>query len=182
MVEINISDDEQIQRAKNIFYQIASSSELVESLNSRSKKSSLSTGRLCAYAQDLNKQDEFVEQQLHVNSDARKALRNLIMASSNYHMNAVMAASTDTLPNRVGHNCKIRFEKSKAETDQVYIIVELINDKELSPKLLIVCDEEGFCHQFDLPKIRNNICQLISETNSKLLRLLMNPKSEVFIR
>lgn len=113
----------------------------------------------------------------------RAAYRALLAGSASYHVPEAMAASTDVLLlKRRGDGCLIRFLPSRAEPDQVYLIVELDDPGRAMPSALVFCDAEDFCSAVELTGWRNGVAQLIVETSSAILRLARDPKSSAYLK
>lgn len=112
----------------------------------------------------------------------RQIYRDLLARSAMFHIPEAMAASTDILPVRAGEGCRIRFEASRAEPDQVYVIVELDEPDRDPPSGLIFCDAENFCASLALTGWRQGVVQTIVARDSDFLRLAQDPKSTAFLR
>jgi hypothetical protein len=87
------------------------------------------------------------------------------------------------LPARYGDGCNIRIERSRAEPDQYFVVVELARDRaaSLPPTALVVCDRQDRCRRFALPAVRNGIAQIIAEGDSDLMRMIGDPAARVFL-
>jgi hypothetical protein len=112
----------------------------------------------------------------------RAVYRELLARAATFHIPESMAASTDDLAIRAGDGCRIRFEASRAEPDQIYVIVELDDPSGPPPSGLVFCDVENFCASLELTGWRNGVVQLIVERDSDILRLARDPKSMAFLR
>ena len=181
MIKVEFSDDKSMM-GKEVFYQVSGASQITREFFEQKNIGEVGSRQLYAYAKNLNRGDTVIEDQLKSNPNLRAALRKIIKNLSQYHLPEAMAASTEELQDRIGKDCHIRFEESRAVPDQFDVFVEMVKDKSAIPSCLIVCDEDLNCHQFDLPAMRQGVSQLISDRNSELLVLLSNPKSEVFLR
>ncbi len=136
-------------------------------------------GRLLAHLNGgETERDPEVEAALNANPALRAAQHRLLRALALVHVGAAMAASSDELPAREGGGCRIRFEASAAEAAQVYVIIELA---EAATELVLV-DRADHCHRFPLPPARGGIVQLIVDRQGELIRLLADPKTDVFLR
>jgi hypothetical protein len=112
----------------------------------------------------------------------RAVHRDLLARAAMFHIPEAMAASTDDLTVRAGNGCRIRFEDSRAEPDQIYVIVELDDPEGAPPSGLVFCDAENFCVSLELTGWRNGVVQLIVERDSDILRLARDPKSTAYLR
>ena len=94
----------------------------------------------------------------------------------------VAAASSGPIMSREGEGCRIRFQTSRAEPDQTYIIIELTEDGAKGPTALFIVDPELGCRRFALPAARDRVIQLLVDRDSELLQGLLDIKTEVFLR
>lgn len=112
----------------------------------------------------------------------RSIYRDLLARTALFHIPEALAASTDDLPARAGEGCRIRFEESRAEPDQIYVIVELDNPADTPPSAIVFCDAENFCASLALTGWRDGIVQAIADRDSDILRLARDPKSTAYLR
>ena len=110
----------------------------------------------------------------------RTLYHKMLAANSSFAFDEARAASAgDIVRNAPG--CRIRMEKSQAEDAQVYVVIEFeADDPGVSSLVIVDSSEQPF--SFDLPPTRRRICQLIAEEGGKLLQLLHDPKSRLYIR
>ncbi len=92
------------------------------------------------------------------------------------------AASTGILERREGEGCRIRFEKSRAEPTQTFVMIELADTEAPPPSVLFVCDVDNRCVKFPLPPARDGVIQILLEQGSDLLERLLDIRNEVFLR
>ena len=115
----------------------------------------------------------------------RQIYRDFLARGATYYVPEAMAASTEDLPDRNIKGCRIRFENSRAELDQIYVIVELddpVPKPEDAPSALVFCDSENFSVCLELTGWRNGVVQLIVERSSEILRLARDPRSTAYLR
>lgn len=125
----------------------------------------------------------FIEGLLAASPSARAFLRRVVSANALFTMPEAIAASTAMPLARHGDGCRIRVERSRAEPDQFFVVVELARQGEAAPpKSLVVCDAEDRCVRFPLPTVRNGIAQLIADSDSVLLRLIGDPTTRVYLQ
>tara|TARA_B100000315_G_scaffold260857_1_gene326434 strand:- start:6290 stop:6835 length:546 start_codon:yes stop_codon:yes gene_type:complete len=181
MSDYKIPGDEKLQAAKQKFSEL---SQIDELLSSSEKLSSVSPSALFAYANGA--ENETVEKALGENLALRRIYRDMLEKNAVYYVPEAMAASSakksDDILSREGKGCRIRMEPSRAEPNQVYVIVELSGNEKVTPTTLVVCDVEANCSRFPLPKIRDGVAQIIADRDADLVRLLSDPKTEAFIR
>jgi hypothetical protein len=115
----------------------------------------------------------------------RQIYREFLARGASYYVPEAMAASTEDLPDRNTKGCRVRFEGSRAEPNQVYVIVELDDpfpEPEDAPSALVFCDPENFTACLELTGWRNGVVQLIVEQSSEILRLARDPRSTAYLR
>ena len=83
---------------------------------------------------------------------------------------------------RDGAGCRIRFQRSRAEPGQTYVIIELDEGQGARRTTLFVCDAEDRCLKYRLPEAREGVVQMLLDEDSELLRALLDIKTEIFIR
>jgi hypothetical protein len=165
--------------AKNIFEQLALRQELTSSEQTQGMAASALYGlasNILTSEQALN-----VQQQLNDNLPARRVYRQMIKQISDFHFPQAIAAATDMLPVRNAQGCRIRLQESKAEPDQLYLIIEFSEGVKSVPRKLTVFDAEDNSFGMDLSAPRNGIIQMIIERTEKIATLLSDPKSEAFL-
>ncbi len=140
----------------------------------------VSASRLYTYA--IQGDDQGVRQALGTDLALRRAYRRLLQKVSRFHIPEAVAASTEEFPERHSDGCKIRLQVSRAQPDQLYLIIELSDQRADSPKSLNVFGSDEACETLDLPVQRNGVMQLIIERESPLAHMLADPKSEIFLR
>jgi len=136
------------------------------------------------YAAARGTEDSAVEGLLADNRAARAFQRRVMTASALYALPEARAASSGAPAARHGEGCKIRIERSRAEPDQFFVVVELSGEGGVAvmPTSLIVCDSEDRCRRFPLPAVRDGIAQLIAEADSDLMRLIGDPTTRVYLQ
>ena len=139
-------------------------------------------GRLYRYASSPDGgADSELERLLAENQDLRRDFRRLLGKTAAVHMPRVAAASSGEISQRSGANCRIRFEPSRAEPDQVYVIIEITGAEDFAPASLFVCDSDNLCDKFSLPAARDGIVQLLLERDSDLLAKLRDINTEIYL-
>jgi len=94
----------------------------------------------------------------------------------------VAAASTGAIMSRDGEGCRIRFQRSRAEPRQRYVILELDGVEGAPRTTLFACDSENRCLKFPFPDAREGVVQMLLDEESALRRALLDIKTEIFIR
>ena len=124
--------------------------------------------------------DERFAATLNSHPHLRTLYHQMLAANSTFAFDEARAASAgDIIRNAPG--CRIRQEKSQAENAQVYVVIEFgADDPKVSTLVIVDSSEKPFT--FDLPPTRHRICQLIADEGDKLLQLLIDPKSRLYMR
>ncbi|MBM3540341.1 MAG: hypothetical protein FJX55_21275 [Alphaproteobacteria bacterium] len=107
--------------------------------------------------------------------------KRLLQQTATRQMARVVAASTQLLPTREGDGFRIRLMPSKADTAQVYVVIEVL-DKGASPSALFTCDSGDRCRRHPLPPAEGGVVQMLLAVDSDLVRALSDVTTEVFMR
>lgn len=182
MTHISISTMEGNERAMQTFETSALLGELFLELETLSDVCHISASDLFRMAQGKMVPDRNFSLLDTSSSETRSAYVQMLTQTAAYHLPPPMAASSTEIAVRDGSGCRLRFETSRAEPDQVYIIIELTNRSADIPLDMIVCDSDNNCQSIPLPTARDGIIQLISQRNSPLMDLLSDPRTEVYLR
>jgi hypothetical protein len=113
---------------------------------------------------------------------ARGLYRRTVAASALYSLPEARAASSGAALARHGEGCRIRTERSRAEPNQYFVVVEISQTAQSQPTSLVVCDNEDRVRRFPLPTVRNGVAQMIAEADSDLMRLIGDPTTKVYLR
>ena len=174
---------ERIGDLRQAFADEAAAAELVAGLEEEGPAGAVAPSRLYAYATGaIPVPDAGIERALETHPGLRNAFRRMMAAGAGYHLGTAMAASDGDLLPRSGDGCRIRFERSKAEKDRFYVIIELEDMERDPPSTLVICDRDDHCHRFPLPPARRGTIQFQSEADSQLLDLLRTSDTEVLLR
>jgi hypothetical protein len=149
--------------------------------DSRSGKIAIS--RLYAYATGSeDSEDPELERELERNPALRADLHRLLEKTAVSYLPKVAAASSGAIQFREGQGCRIRFEASRAEPSQTFVMIELTDWETPAPGHLFVCDAENHCLKYPLPPVRDGAIQILLEQGSDLLDRLLDIDTEVFLR
>jgi hypothetical protein len=166
-------------RVRDIFEEI----EAAEALLRPRRTTRVAASRLYAAACGGERTTE-IEATLASSRAARGVYRRAIADGAYFSLSEARAASSRHTAARHGEGCRIRIERSRAEPDQFYVVVELANEtpQAAAPTSLIVCDSDDHCQRFALPPVRDGIAQIIAEAGSDLMRLIGDPTTRVYLR
>ena len=113
---------------------------------------------------------------------AREDLRCLLARVTPYRPLTRAAASSGAVTTRSGSGYEITLRESRADRNQLYVIIKLAGNAVSAPcTLFVIGDGEG-CRKVPLPKPIDGVIQLLLDTASDLAAALCNPKADVFLR
>jgi hypothetical protein len=100
--------------------------------------------------------------------------------TSPWTLKRVAAAASAQIPGREGDGFRLRFEKSRAETDQIYVILEILGES--VPEAVIIVLGDGRAITKMLPEPVDGIIQILAEQTSELITALSAPDSKVYLK
>ena len=117
-------------------------------------------------------------------SDARlrEDLRCLLARVAPYRQATRAAASSGAVTRRSGAGFEITLRESRADRDQLYLIIKLASTALPAPGTLFVIGDGEGCRKVPLPRPIDGVIQLLLDTASDLAGALCNPKTDVFLR
>ena len=95
---------------------------------------------------------------------------------------ASAAASSGAATTRSGTGFEITLRKSRADKDQLYLIIKLAGNAIPAPGTLFVIGEGEGCRRIPLPRPIDGVIQMLLDSTSDLAGALCNPKTDVFLR
>jgi len=141
---------------------------------------SFSTSRLYHFV--MGHPDEELGVALNHNLSLLRTYKTLLAQTAYFHIPQAIAASSEDYPERHCNGCTVRLQASRAETTQLYLIIEIKDQRSDMPHTLNLFLNEATCARVTLPKARNGIIQTIIDVQSDVARLLTNPKTEIYLR
>ena len=126
--------------------------------------------------------DDALERAVNADPVLGRDLARLLARTCRHHLPRVAAASSGAITHRVIEGCRIRFEVSRAEPEQTYVIIELTDRDAPPPTTLFLRDGDGRSRKVPLPEGRDGVIQLLEGRDSDLLRGLRDIKTELFLR
>ncbi len=173
----------QLDLSERLFDTLSTLQELAPEAGDHAGHGRTAFSRLYAYATEPDQDvDPELERAMADDPGLRRDFRRLLEKIATNHLPRVAAASTGPLEQRVGEGCRIRFEPSRAQPTQVFIVIELTDRDAPAPTVLFTCDSEGRCQKFPLPPARDGVIQILQEKDSELLQGLLDIGKEVFLR
>jgi len=116
------------------------------------------------------------------NPALRSAYRSLVAQTSSYALPRAAAASSAEFPVREGDGCRIRVERSRADDDRHYVIIELTDPDRAAPQLMTVCDVDDNCTRVALPEPCRGFIQFLAEPATGILEKLRDVNAEIYFR
>ena len=113
---------------------------------------------------------------------AREDLRCLLARVAPYRPVTRAAASSGAVTTRSGTGFEITLRESRADRDQLYLIIKLASTTIPAPGTLFVIGDGDGCRKVPLPRPIDGVIQLLLDTASDLAAALCNPKTDVFLR
>ena len=125
--------------------------------------------------------NQTIEEALAKSPGLRAAYRRIIMSSATHNFEVARAASEGDLATRRTHGATISFTQSSAHQDRVYIVIELTTKTETPPKTMTVFDENNEAVRLELPKIQENVIQVLVKRTSEIIKALENINTSVVL-
>lgn len=119
---------------------------------------------------------------LGTDARAREDLRCLLARVAPYRQETRAAASSGAVTMRSGTGFEITLRESRADRDQLYLIIKLASKAVPAPGTLFVIGDGEGCRKVPLPRPIDGVIQLLLDTASDLVAALCNPKTDVFLR
>jgi len=119
---------------------------------------------------------------LATDARAREDLRCLLARIAPYRPVARAAASSGAVTTRSGTGFEITLRESRADRNQLYLIIKLASSAIPAPGTLFVIGDGDGCRKVPLPRPTDGVIQLLLDTASDLAGALCNPKTDVFLR
>ena len=175
MIKYEINTD-QLDEAKNYFGERHLERHL---LNNRAS-GSFSASRLYRFV--LGHKDEDITAALSQNLSLRRAYKTLLKQAAYFQIPQAIAASSQDYPDRHCDGCTLRLQASRAESSQLYLIIEVTDTRRDMPNVLTAFIDDEACIRLELPVARNGVIQTIIDVKSDMATLLANPKTEIYLR
>lgn len=119
---------------------------------------------------------------LATDARAQEDLRCLLARVAPYRQVTRAAASSGAVTLRSGTGFEMTLRESRADRDQLYLIIKLANAGLPAPGTLFVIGEDEGCRKVSLPRPTDGVIQLLLSAASDLAGALCNPKTDVFLR
>ncbi len=178
--EIELPGDDTLAFAERVFDALAAEAALGGSADGTAPAGRITPRRLYAWLADAHGKDPDLEAALRRSAALRAELRRLAGKIAGYRIPELAAAAAGGVARRAAPGCRVRFEPSRAEPAQTYVVVSL-DDPGRHPRWLAVFAGDDSCRRIALPEPRAGVIQILVETDSDVLAALRDPGSEIFI-
>ena len=178
-----LPEDEGLDVLRELFVAIMDLDDITKATAEPFRRRRIALSRLYTYVTEPGgPEDPELERALEEDPALRADFRRLLEKTAASYLPQVAAASSGIVERREGPGCRIRFEASRAEPSQTYVIIELSDPEVPVPGTLFVCYAEYRCVKFALPPAHDGVIQILLEQDSDLLAKLRDIKTEVFLR
>jgi len=175
----NFEKKEWRKDAEQIFKVLDGFDHLTAQNNSPAVKISFS--ELYAYATNAaHVPSEALQNALSSDLTTRRDLNKLIKKQSIVHMARAAAASSGDIEQREADGFSLTLKPSKANSDQVYLIIESM-DRDESPSLLFIEQEAGPTLRLPIDDFREGEAQILLSSQDDIVKALRKPSCEVIL-
>jgi len=122
-----------------------------------------------------------IQQALAADPRLRLDLDRLLQRTASWHGPRASAASSGQLETRIGDGFQLQMKSSRAAPDQVYVLITLAGARERIPTTLVIRSAAGEYVKWPLPRAQAGVIQVLTDEASDALRLLRDPKSELYL-
>jgi hypothetical protein len=180
-IQINLPDDQSMATVQAHF---ADEDNVRQTLTAmREAEPTIAFSRLWRFASGQVTHDAELLTALKHDTKLASDFNALLQKVSWSHLPQAAAASTDDdLRLRETDLCAIRIEPSRAEPDQVYVIIELKDAEGTSPRSLITSAADGTLENLELPAPQGGVIQVLLQHDDAVLIALRDHATEVFLR
>ncbi|MBT3703145.1 MAG: hypothetical protein HOE62_04455 [Alphaproteobacteria bacterium] len=180
-IQINLPDDQSMATVQEHF---ADEDNVRQTLTAmREAEPTIAFSRLWRFASGEVTHDADLLTALRHDSKLAADVNALLQKISWSHLPQAAAASTDEdLRLRETDLCAIRIESSRAEPDQVYVIIELKDAEANAPRTLITSAAGGTLERLELPAAQGGVIQVLLQHDDAVLIALRDHGTEVFLR
>ncbi len=182
-IRIHLDDGANLDTARQLFESEDTVRQVIKGVAEKSHKPVIGFRRLHAYATGTGDLDDAeISRALAEDANLQADLRALLAKTALNHLPEVAAASSGELTTRESAGCRIRIEPSRAEPDQAYVIIELVDREAPFPTMLFTFNAEGRSDTLALPEGRDGVVQVLLDADAPVLQSLRDHASEVFLR
>ncbi len=182
-IRINLNEGADLDNARQLFESEDTVRQVIRGVADRDFRPVIGFRRLHAYATGSGDiEDSELTRALAEDENLRADLHALLAKTALNHLPEVAAASSGELSSRESAGCRIRIEPSRAEPDQAYVIIELVDREAPFPTMLFTFNAEGRSDTLALPEGRDGVVQVLLDADAPVLESLKDHAAEVFLR
>lgn len=126
--------------------------------------------------------DDALARSLSADARLRADLRHLVERAAKGGGLLAAAASSGTITTRHGTSFRMTLRQSRADGNQIYVLIHLAGKGTMAPRTLFVIDDDSTCRKVPLPSPLDGTVQLLLEADSEIVAALRDPTTEVFIQ
>lgn len=112
----------------------------------------------------------------------RADLRHLVERAAKGGILLAAAASSGTITTRHGTSFRMTLRQSRADSNQIYVLIHLAGKGTMAPRVLFVIDDDSACRKVPLPTPLDGTVQLLLDADSEIVAALRDPTTEVFVQ
>lgn len=146
------------------------------------QQDTLSPQELYNQVQSRKNPGELAERIMRSSFGVKKAYRHFLTLKAPYNLGVAVAASNESIPGREIDGCRMRFQSSRHDTNQGYLILELNQNIAEAPTMMVLCARNGDIATIALNEPRNNVVQILLNLDSELATLLKKSDTEIFLQ
>jgi hypothetical protein len=122
------------------------------------------------------------KQALLADQSLRRDFDRLLARTAGWRCERAAAASSGLLEVREGKGFRVRLKPSRGPGGQVYLLIEFTGEvPDTPPQSMLVKGPEGECIVRGLPELQDGTAQILCAEEDELLRLMRDPKTEIFL-
>ncbi len=126
--------------------------------------------------------DGTLRRTLSANARLRADLRHLVERAAKGGPLLAAAASSGTITTRHGTSFRMTLRQSRADRNQIYVLIHLAGKGTMVPRALFVIDDDSACRKVPLPTPLDGTVQLLLDADSEIVAALRDPATEVFVQ
>jgi hypothetical protein len=126
--------------------------------------------------------DDTLARSLSADARLRADLRHLVERAAKGGGLLAAAASSGTITTRHGTSFRMTLHQSRADGNQIYVLIHLAGKGTMAPRTLFVIDDDSTCRKVPLPSPQDGTVQLLLEADSEIVAALRDPTTEVFVQ
>ena len=122
------------------------------------------------------------KQVLLADPSLRQDFDRLLSRTAEWRCERAAAASSGLLETRDGKGFRVRLKPSRGAKGQVYLLVEFTGEvPNTPPRSMLVKSPEGECIIRSVPELQGGMAQILCAVDDELVRLMRDPKTEIFL-